>query len=208
MHGADHPTHDAPIGRVDLPDAPTEPPLPPPQPDETASADDRVVAFHPLPAPHDRPGAAPATQSAVGRLVPFWRIALGGAWIAAFFAYAAVWQASVQLGIATWWIGPRSQPTPTAIRILPFFLCLTVAVLALYNLRRLVEISAVGAALAAVFALPDLERSVGLAVVELVIAGILAVVTAASATGRYVAVPTAGDADGGGGSPGVDVTGG
>lgn len=106
-------------------------------------------------------------------------------WIAAFFAYAAVWQASVQIGIATWWVGPRSQPTPTLIRMIPFILSITGALFAVYNVRRLSHVSfgfAIGSLL---IALPDFSRSVGLAVVEVMISASLLALALGSLTGRY-----------------------
>ena len=189
MHGAEHSTPSSPPPGT----APDAPPRPPPDradgssepadatgrsgPDDGRGFPGRThVSFIPPLAPAD---------ARAGQLVAFWRLVLGGAWLAAFFAYAAVWQASVQLGIATWWIGPRSQPTSAWIRIIPFLGTIAVAICVLYNLRRIVWISAAGAALAVVFALPDLDRSTGLAVVELMIAAVLAIVTALATTGRY-----------------------
>jgi len=110
---------------------------------------------------------------------------LGLAWTAAFFAYAGVWQASVQIGIGTWWIGPRAQPTNLAIRLIPFFLSLAMGLLIAYDARRIVRWSAVGVAVAALIAVPDFSRSVGLGAIEAVIAGLLGVITLASLSGRY-----------------------
>lgn len=115
---------------------------------------------------------------------------MGAAWIAAFFAYAAVWQASVQIGIGTWWVGPRAQPTNILIKVLPFALCLALAICAVYNAPRLLRLSAAGAALAALGAIPDFSRSVGLAITELLIAAFLGLATAAAVTGRYRRAPT------------------
>ena len=108
----------------------------------------------------------------------------------AFFAYAAVWQASVEIGIATWWIGPRAQPTNLAVKALPFMLCITMAMCVVYNAPRVLRLSALGVVLAAAGALADFSRSNGLAVTELLIAALLGVVTAAAVTGRYRLAPT------------------
>jgi hypothetical protein len=120
-----------------------------------------------------------------GDLTPTWRFVLAAAWVAAFFAYAAVWQASVQIGIGTWWIGPRAQPTPTVVRILPSVLSIALAICVVYNVPRVLRLSAFAVGLATVGAIPDLSRSVGLGVAELVIAGLLGLVTVAAVTGRY-----------------------
>jgi hypothetical protein len=126
---------------------------------------------------------------ATGSLTPLWRALLGAGWMLAFFAYAAVWSASVQIGIGTWWIGPRGQPSPVLVKMLPFVLCLIVALCALYSARRLVAISAVATLLTVAGAVPDLSRSIGLGVAELVISGCLAVVTTGALTGRYRLAP-------------------
>lgn len=114
---------------------------------------------------------------------------MGAAWTAAFFAYAAVWQASVQIGIGTWWVGPRAQPTNIAIKVLPFALCLALAICAVYNAPRLLRLSAAGVVVATLGALPDFSRSAGLAITELLIAAMLGIVTAAATTGRYRRAP-------------------
>lgn len=106
-------------------------------------------------------------------------------WIAAFFAYAAVWQASVQLGIATWWVGPRSQPTPTMIRMIPFILSIAAGLFVVYNVRWLSRFNLGFASASILIALPDFSRSVGLAVVEVMISGAVIVLAIGSMTGRY-----------------------
>jgi len=107
------------------------------------------------------------------------------AWVLAFFAYAAIWNASVQIGIGTWWVGPRAQPPFLLVRLLPFFMCIIVLLCIVYHAPRLLQISAVATGFAAVGAIPDFSRSIGLGVAEAVVAGLLAVVTAAALTGRY-----------------------
>jgi hypothetical protein len=126
-----------------------------------------------------------------GDLTPKWRVVVTAAWIIAFFAYAAIWQASVEIGIGTWWTGPRAQPTHTVVRILPSLLSISIAMCAVYNVPRLLRLSAVGVALAAIGAIPDLSRSVGLGIAEFVVAGLLGLVTLAARSGRYrlVAAP-------------------
>ena len=110
---------------------------------------------------------------------------LGASWTLAFFAYAAVWQASVQIGIGTWWLGPRAQPTEVYIRIIPFVLPLGVALLLVYDVPRPALVSAVAALASALIAVPDLGRTTSLGLLELAIAGLLLLVSAAATTGRY-----------------------
>ena len=132
------------------------------------------------------PAAPPALFGArPGDLTGTWRMLLAVGWLAAGFAYAAVWQASVQIGIATWWVGPRSQPTPAAVRMIPFVLVLLVVLAVLYNVRGLLWLSLIAAGATVLIAVPDFSRSVGLAVTELVISSALIVLSAVASTGRY-----------------------
>jgi hypothetical protein len=107
------------------------------------------------------------------------------AWVGAFVAYLAVWKASEELGLATWWLGPRSDPQPILIRLVPFIVTAVFGILASYNVRRMPAIGLLGAAALAAIAVPDLSRSTGLAIIEFTIAGAVALVSAASFTGVY-----------------------
>ena len=120
-----------------------------------------------------------------GDLTTSWRLMLGLGWLSAFFVYAGVWQASVQIGIGTWWIGPRAQPTNTVVKLIPFFLTLSLGLLVAYNVRWIVRWSTVGGAAAALISIPDFSRSTSLGVAEAIIAGLLGMITLASLSGRY-----------------------
>jgi hypothetical protein len=106
-------------------------------------------------------------------------------WIGVFLAYMAVWKASDEIGIGTWWLGPRSTPQPLVVRLVPFAVAATFGILASCNVRRMPWISLGGALLLAGFAVPDLSRSTGLAMVEFAIAGAVAIVSLAALTGTY-----------------------
>ncbi len=144
---------------------------------ELSEEPESVVPASPRPAAteHVRPGD----------LVTTWRTILGLAWLGAFFSYAAVWQASVQIGIGTWWVGPRAQPTNVAVKLLPFVLALSMVLFVVYNVARVVRLSGFAVVLAAVFALPDFGRVPGLAIVEIVVAALLGIVTLCALSGRY-----------------------
>jgi hypothetical protein len=120
-----------------------------------------------------------------GQLSTPWRAMVVAAWVGVFVAYMAVWKASEELGLATWWLGARSDPQPILIRLVPFIVTAVFGILASYNVRRLPLIGLVGAAILAVIAVPDLSRSTGLAIIEFTIAGAIALVSAASFTGTY-----------------------
>ena len=106
-------------------------------------------------------------------------------WVGVFVAYLAVWKASEELGIATWWLGPRTSPQPVFIRLIPFLVAAVFGILASYNVRRVPVFGLVGAVLLAAIAIPDLPRSTGLAVIEFAIAGAVLLVSLASFTGSY-----------------------
>ena len=130
----------------------------------------------------------------IGQLTVAWQIMAVVAWAAAFVAFAGVWKASEEIGIATWWLGPRADPQPMVVRVLPFVLCIFVALWAIYNRRGFPWVSLAGTAAIAVLAAVDLSRSVGLALAEFAIAGALLLVSLATFGGRYRAgvAPAAG----------------
>ena len=106
-------------------------------------------------------------------------------WVGVFVAYLAVWKASEEIGIATWWLGARSNPQPLVIRLVPFMVTAVFGILASYNVRRLPIIGLVGAVALIAIAVPDLSRSGGLATIEFAIAGAVLLVSAGSFTGTY-----------------------
>ncbi len=106
-------------------------------------------------------------------------------WTAVLLAEAAVWKTSEELGIGTWWLGTRSEPSSQIVRLLPFAIAAAAGVAAAYNLRRAWWASLAAALALVAFSLPDFSRSTGLALVELVIGLAALVVTAAAWTGRY-----------------------
>lgn len=109
-------------------------------------------------------------------------------WIGVFFAFAAVWKASEEIGLATWWLGPRSDPQPLPIRLSPFILAIAVGLVVTSNRREAVWVSYGGAAVIGMLAVLDVSRSGGLALIEFAVAGAVILVTTASFAGRYRAV--------------------
>lgn len=104
-------------------------------------------------------------------------------WAGAFAAYLSVWKASEEIGIATWWLGPRSNPQPLVIRLIPFILVGIVVAATMLDGRHVPAIGVGGAIAAAAIAVPDMSRSSGLATIEFAIAGAVLLVSAASFTG-------------------------
>ena len=138
--------------------------------------------------------AGTADQPRVGDLTPGWRITVLATWILVFFAYAALWKASDEIGIGTWWLGSRSQPTLIVVRLLPFVLASAVAIAAASNARRLPVVGVAASLLIALSAVMEVvgRWSFGLAMVEFAIAVGALLVSLGSFTGGYRAAPPAG----------------
>jgi len=110
-------------------------------------------------------------------------------WVMAFLCYMAVWKASEELGIGTWWLGPRSDPQPTLVNLIPLGVIVLVGGAASFDIRHLPWIGIGGSVALTLIAIPDLSRSTGLAVVEFAIAGAVMIVSLASLTGTYRSAP-------------------
>jgi hypothetical protein len=153
-----------------------------------------------------RPGLAAAPRA--GDLTTGWRLVMIVTWTGVFLAFAGVWKASVEIGIRTWWIGPRSEPRPIVIQVIPFAVAIVVALAATYNVRRLPWTAVAGSLAIGLIALFDVSRSGGLALVEAAIGVGALLVALASFTGRYRAGPpaTAGGAAGDGADGGTGNT--
>jgi hypothetical protein len=129
----------------------------------------------------------------VGDLTTGWRIMMIAAWTGVFLAFAGVWKASIEIGIRTWWIGPRSDPRPVFVQVIPFVLAIGVALAATYNVRRLPWIGVAGALAVGLVAVFDISRSGGLALVEGTIGAAALLVALASFGGRYRRAPSPAD---------------
>ena len=114
-----------------------------------------------------------------------WHVGTTVSWAMVLMAYMAVWKASEEIGLATWWLGPRSDPQPVLVRLIPFLLIAVVGLAVSSNVPRGSWVAVVGAITLLVVAVPDFSRSTGLAVVEMAIAGAALVISLASLTGTY-----------------------
>jgi hypothetical protein len=159
---------------------PTGPALPPPTPPDVT----RPWTVPAVPATASTPRPAPR-RVRPGQLSPAWRAIVVTTWVGVFTAYMAVWKASEELGLATWWLGPRSDPQPIIVRLVPFAVTAVFGILASSNVPGLPAIGLLGSVVLAAIAVPDLSRSTGLVTVEFAIAGAVLLVSAASFTGTY-----------------------
>jgi hypothetical protein len=142
----------------------------------------RVIG-EPLPPPR---AVVPAPRPPrPGELTPGWRFAVGAVWVAVAVALGAVWNTSVQLGLSTWWLGPRGDPQPVVVRVLPFVAPLLMVMAVINRGRWLGWFGLLAAAATAAIGIGDLGRVSGLAVVELVIAAAGAAVSIAAFAGTY-----------------------
>jgi hypothetical protein len=133
---------------------------------------ERLVRPHPRP---PRPG-----DLSLG-----WRAITAATWIGVVIGLAAVWNVSVQLGLSTWWLGPRAAPRPRVIQFSPFVVPMFMLLATINQMRRLAWVGLAAAVLLAGVGIGDVGRVAWLAGVELAIAGAAAAVSIASLTGTY-----------------------
>jgi hypothetical protein len=154
------------------------PPLPADDTDDRVPfdpADDALRFTH----PHD---------ARAGELTAGWSVVFGLTWLAVGVAVAAVWNVSRQLGLSTWWLGPRSQPRPVFVMMLPFVAPALLTAGAFSRVRYLPWFGLAGAGVTAAVAVGDLGRVRGIGLVELVIAAAAGAVSVAATTGMYRSV--------------------
>jgi hypothetical protein len=158
-------------------DALPPPSVPPPPPPSAQSPNVLQVSEPPtLPAAAEVRAPAPVPLRP-GQLTVAWQIMLAASWSAAFFAFAAVWKTSEEIGIGTWWLGPRAQPQPLLIRSVPFVITMLMGLLAVYNVRRIALMSITASIVVAIIAVLDISRSGGLAAIEFAIAASMLLVS-------------------------------
>lgn len=155
--------------------------LPPPPPDAGGATTDTSPDPEPAPAPV----AVLTPPPRAGELTLPWRIGTALAWISVVLALAAVWNASVQLGLSTWWLGPRGDPQPRVIQLAPFVAPVLMVLGTINNVRWLGWFGLAASGVLAAVGLGDLTRVGSIAATELAIAGAAAVISLASLTGTY-----------------------
>lgn len=106
-------------------------------------------------------------------------------WVFVFLALTGVWKASQELGLATWWLGPFSDPNSPALRLLPFYAPTAMVVVSLSNLRWLPFAGLGASAVTIVIGLLDLGEVRRLGLVELAIGGTAAAFSLLSLTAMY-----------------------
>jgi hypothetical protein len=120
-----------------------------------------------------------------GQLSLPWRIITFALWTGVILGFASVWNASVQLGLSTWWLGPRGAPQPRLVQLSPFFVPILMLLATINHVKRLGVIGMFAAVAIAAFAVPDLGEFSSIAGLELALAVVAGLVSAASQSGTY-----------------------
>jgi hypothetical protein len=129
--------------------------------------------------------APPPAERRPGDLTRGWVVVVTLCWVGVVVAFAAVWNTSRQLGLATWWLGPPADAQPFVVTMLPF-LAPTLMAAATLNRTRYVPLLGLGAAaVTAAVGVADLGRVRGLGVVEILVAVAAAAVSVAALSGMY-----------------------
>lgn len=117
-----------------------------------------------------------------GQLTHGWRLTALTSWIAIAVSLAAVWAASRQIGLSTWWLRPGS---PVVVSIVPFIAPGIMVALVLAHRPHLWRIGIVAGVASVAVGLGDLGRVTGLAMVEMLLGACGIAVSAAAWTGTY-----------------------
>ncbi len=139
------------------------------------------------------PGVLLSRTPQAGELTPGWRLVHSLVWISVAVAIGSVWKTSDQLGMSTWWLGPRGAPRPRLVQILPFAPAVVMLLLAVNHVRHLAWAGVLSATLVIAVGVVDLGYALELALLEIAIGVAALVVSLASLTGTYRPITPAGN---------------
>jgi hypothetical protein len=134
-----------------------------------------------------QPGRTPRP----GELTNGWRVVTGITWVFVMVALASVWNVSDQLGLSTWWLGPRGRPNSVLVQVLPFVPAALMLLAAANHVRYLPWYGLAASSTIVATGVVDLTRFTGLGIVEIAIGVAAGVVSLASLTGVYRVDPDA-----------------
>jgi len=106
-------------------------------------------------------------------------------WVCVVAAIVAVWRVSDQLGLATWWIGPRGEPNPRLVQVLPFVPAVVMVLTSINRVRHASWWGLLAAAAIVAVGAGDLGRVFRLGLIEISIGVAAAAVSLASFSGTY-----------------------
>ena len=102
-----------------------------------------------------------------------------------------VWKTSDQLGLSTWWLGPRGEPHSIVVQLLPFVPAVLMVLATINHVRYLPWFGLAASGLIVLTGLFDVVRFTGLGVLEMAIGVAAAVVSLVSLAGMYRKDPSA-----------------
>jgi hypothetical protein len=120
-----------------------------------------------------------------GELTSGWRLVTGVTWMLVVVGLGCVWKTSDQLGLSTWWLGPRGEPRSIVVQLLPFVPGVLMVLAAINHVRFLPWFGLAAAGLIVLTGLFDVVRFTGLGLLEIAIGVAAAVVSLVSLAGMY-----------------------
>ncbi|MEQ1700424.1 MAG: hypothetical protein ABMA25_09950 [Ilumatobacteraceae bacterium] len=147
---------------------------------------DPPAAAPALPQPEQYTPAAPTPRA--GELTRQWSTLFWLGWLLIAASFVAIWVSSAKIGIATWWLGPTTEPRFILINLLPLIAPLGLAIAAVMRARRLPWFGIAGAVVAAVIAAFDIADAPGYAAIEFALALAGLFISVAGFGGMYRAV--------------------
>ena len=127
----------------------------------------------------------PARTPRAGELTGGWRLVTGVTWMLVVVGLGCVWKTSDQLGLSTWWLGPRGDPHSIVVQLLPFAPAVLMVLAAINHVRYLPWFGLAASGLVVLTGLFDVVRFTGLGVLEIAIGVAAAVVSLVSLAGMY-----------------------
>ncbi|MDO8362607.1 MAG: hypothetical protein Q7V88_06905 [Actinomycetota bacterium] len=116
--------------------------------------------------------ARPARPARPGQLVVGWGTLFWGSWLLVAAAFIAVaYSSREKTGLATWWLGPESEPRFILVTLLPFVAPSILAIMGVKAMRHLPWFGIAGALATAAVAAGDVHDVPRYAAIEFVIAG-------------------------------------
>jgi hypothetical protein len=104
-------------------------------------------------------------------------------WAGIIAGIAAVWAASRQIGLSTWWLGPRAGDRSIVVSLIPFVPGVTMIIAAVARVRYVWAIGIVASLIVMAIGLGDLSRVARLGAVEIALGVAGCAVSLASWTG-------------------------
>ena len=126
-----------------------------------------------------------------GELTSGWRVVIALTWMMVVVGLACVWKTSDQLGLSTWWLGPRGDPNSIIIQLLPFIPPVLMVLLSINHVRYLPWFGLAASGLVVLVGVFDVVRFRGLGLLEIAIGVAAAVVSLVSLVGMYRNDPSA-----------------